>query len=93
MLKFAGLRVGSSLGVGMSLVLPVSCSVPTGASIVELLKRENGKSLMTVPSILEEITNADGLGSIDALIDLNFVAFGGGPIERSIGEKNGRPQE
>ena len=71
----------------MSLVLPASSSVPTGSSIVELLKRENGKSLMTVPSILEDITNTHGSGSIDSLVDLNFVAFGGGLIKRSVGER------
>lgn len=71
----------------MPLVLPPSSSVPTGASIVELLIRENGKSLMTVPSILEDIANADEPGCIDALIGLNFVAFGGGLIKTSVGEK------
>lgn len=71
----------------MSLVLPPSSSVPSGSTIVELLKRENAKSLMTVPSILEDIANADGLGSIDALTGLNFVAFGGGLIKKSVGDK------
>ena len=71
----------------MSLVLPPSSSVPSGSTIVELLKRENAKSLMTVPSILEDIANADGPGSIDALTGLNFVAFGGGLIKKSVGDK------
>ena len=71
----------------MTLVLPDSFSVPTGASVVELLKCAKGKSLMTVPSILEDITYIDGPGGIDALIDLNFVAYGGGPIKEYVGEK------
>ena len=76
-----------SLGVGMPLVLPASSSVPTGASVLELLESANGNSLMTVPSILEDIANNDGSRSVDALTKLSFVAFGGGVIKRSVGEK------
>lgn len=56
----------------MSLVLPVFSSVPTGASIVELLKCANGKSLMTVPSILEDVSSLEGPDSVNALT-LNWI--------------------
>ena len=76
-----------SLGIGMTLVLPASSSVPTGDSIVELLNESQSKSLMTVPSILEDIASMEGSRGIDTLTEMNFVAFGGGLPKNSVGCK------
>ncbi|KAL6719407.1 hypothetical protein ACLMJK_003647 [Lecanora helva] len=75
-----------SLGIGMSLVLPAPSSVPTGSSILELVKRLDVRSLMTVPSILEDIVSSQQSADIDTLAALNFVAFGGGLLKQSHGE-------
>lgn len=51
--------------VGMSLVLLVfSTSVLTGVSVVDLLKTVNGKSSMTVPPTLEDVSSVEGAGSV-----------------------------
>jgi len=71
----------------MSLVLPPPSPIPTGSSVVDLLQRVNGKSLMTVPSILEDIANMEGTKDIVPLVDLNFLAFGGGLLKKSVGDK------
>ncbi len=42
---------------------------------------------MTVRFILEDIAIVGEPGSVDALSDLHFVAFGGGLIQKSVGEK------
>ncbi len=71
----------------MSLVLPPPSPIPTGSSVVDLLQRVNGKSLMTVPSILEDIANTEGTKDVVPLVDLNFLAFGGGLLKKSVGDK------
>ncbi|MCJ1243592.1 hypothetical protein MMC30_000789 [Trapelia coarctata] len=70
----------------MTVCLPASSLVPTGASTVELLKLTNARSLMTVPSTLEEISLLPNQEGIKALLLLQFVAFGGGPLKSSVGE-------
>ena len=57
----------------MSLVLPASTSVPTGTSVIELLKRTKAKSLMTVPFIHEDIAIVDEPGSVATLSDLIWL--------------------
>jgi nucleoside-diphosphate-sugar epimerase len=42
---------------------------------------------MTVPSTLEEISLLPHDQGTNALLPLNFVAFGGGPLKRSVGER------
>ena len=71
----------------MTLILPSSSSVPSGSSIVELIKREKAQSLMTVPSILEDVSSSEDPEGIEVLKNLNFVAFGGGPLKASVGHK------
>jgi hypothetical protein len=42
---------------------------------------------MTVPSILEDIANTEGTKDVVPLVDLNFLAFGGGLLKKSVGDK------
>lgn len=77
----------------MTLCLPVS-NVASGSSIIELLSTTGASSLMTVPSTLEDISLLSDDSGIKALQKMRFVAFGGGPIKISVGEKlasNGVP--
>ena len=84
---FGLLAPGLSLGVGKTFCIPPPSVIPTGASVVELLNTAGARSLMSVPSILEEIALIpDGKG-ISALMPLDFVAFGGGLLKPIVGEK------
>lgn len=73
-----------AMSIGLTLCLPVT-SISPGATIVELLALSKASSIMTVPSILEDISlHADGT---KALLPLQFVAFGGGLLNPMVGEK------
>lgn len=74
------------MSIGLTLCLPVT-SISSGANIVELLELTKAQSLMTVPSVLEDVTLLDHGVGIKALRALRFVAFGGGPLKTSIGER------
>ena len=74
------------MSIGLSLCLPIT-SISSGAAIVETLELAKPRSLMTVPSILEDIAFLDHGVGIKALRALRFVAFGGGPLKASIGER------
>ncbi|KAK2749609.1 putative NRPS-like protein biosynthetic cluster [Myotisia sp. PD_48] len=84
----AGLVAPSlAMGAGKTVVLPPSSTVSTGTSTLALLGLTKAKSLMTVPSILEEITLLPGNQGVLLLQSLQFVAFGGGRLKPSIGQK------
>ncbi len=76
-----------SLGVGKPFWLASAHVVPTGASTVDALKSSHARSLMTVPLILEEISLLPKDQGVKALLPLQFVACGGGPLKVSVGEK------
>lgn len=70
----------------MQLCLPDPSTISRGSSTLELIRTINATSLMTVPSILEEIVLLpDGEGPL-ALKHLRFVAFGGGLVKPSVGK-------
>lgn len=75
-----------SMGVGMPFCIPPSSGIPTGVSIAELLRLTDASSLITVPSILEEISLLADNEGVRLLQRLNFVAFGGGQLKPSVGE-------
>jgi nucleoside-diphosphate-sugar epimerase len=54
---------------------------------VQLLRSSGAKSLLTVPSILEEIALLPSDEGIKTLQSLHFVAFGGGLPKETIGNK------
>ena len=76
-----------SLGVGQVLCLPDPSTIPTGVSIVDLLKVINASSLMSVPSILEEISLSPNEEDLAILSCLQYVAFGGGLLKPTVGDK------
>ncbi|KAH9204376.1 hypothetical protein DL95DRAFT_496544 [Leptodontidium sp. 2 PMI_412] len=77
-----------SMSIGYTMVLPPPSTVSNGFSTTaELLASTGATSLMTVPMILEEIVNLPEGRGVEALLRLRYVAFGGGPLKRSIGEK------
>jgi hypothetical protein len=70
----------------MPLALPAASTIPTGSSTLDILLASNSTSLMTVPSILEELyLTSDGAG-INAMRMLRFVAVGGAPMKLSVAE-------
>lgn len=74
------------MGTGLPFCLPAPSIVPTGTSTVDLLEATKARSLLTVPSILEDISLLPDQGGIQALQNLAFVAFGGGPLKESVGD-------
>lgn len=76
-----------SLGIGKTLCIPPPSVIPTGAFIMDLLKSSKAQSLISVPSILEEISTLPRGQGVQALASLQFVAFGGGLLKPRVGEK------
>ena len=76
------------MSVGLTLCLPVT-SISPGSTVVELLEVTGASSLMTVPSVLEDISLLPEDVGIKALRDLDFVAFGGGLLKPSVGNRLG----
>ncbi|EED11456.1 hypothetical protein TSTA_007460 [Talaromyces stipitatus ATCC 10500] len=67
--------------------LPEVGTIFTGPSITQLLRSSGAKSLLTVPSILEEIALLPDNEEIHALQQLHFIAFGGRLPKETIGDK------
>ncbi|KAI0966729.1 hypothetical protein F4678DRAFT_483642 [Xylaria arbuscula] len=75
-----------SMSVGMPCCFPAPTSLPTAESILALVQSVSAKSLMTVPSVLEDITEALEL-SLPQLLQLDFVVAGGGPMKPEVAAK------
>ena len=76
-----------SLGIGKTICIPPPSMIPNGASIATLIQNSGARALMTVPSILEEIESLPGSKGHEILRKLDFVAFGGGVLKESAGER------
>lgn len=76
-----------SLGIGKTLCIPPPSVIPTGVFIRDLLDFSKSRSLISVPSILEEMCLLPQAQGIETLATLDFVAFGGGLLKSSVGEK------
>lgn len=76
-----------SLGVGKTFCIPATSAIPTGASVTALIEEAGAKAILTVPSILEEIALLPNERGINALRDLDFVAFGGGLPKEAIAQR------
>ncbi|KAF2004768.1 acetyl-CoA synthetase-like protein [Amniculicola lignicola CBS 123094] len=74
-----------SMSIGMAMCLPVS-NVASPTTILQLLEDTSAESLMTVPSILEDITLLREDAWAKTMSRLKFVAFGGGPLKETVGE-------
>jgi nucleoside-diphosphate-sugar epimerase len=76
-----------TLGIGKPFLLPPPQTVPTGLSTATALQQFGCKSLMTVPHILGEMVALPHGEGVDALLPLQYVACGGGPLTMAVGEK------
>ena len=74
-----------ALSVGKPFCIPPASVIPTAASTLSLLRLSNARSLMSVPSILEDLLYLPRSEGVNALSTLDFVAVGGGPIKSSVG--------
>ena len=83
---FGQMAPNLSLSVGKTLCLPPASTVPNATLTMELLRATKAKSLMTVPSILEDISAASDSAGFELLANLDFVTFGGGPLRAAIGD-------
>ncbi|KAF7789287.1 hypothetical protein EIP86_000228 [Pleurotus ostreatoroseus] len=71
-----------ALSVGMPVALFAATTIPTGPSVATLLRSAGATSLMTVPSIIEELFLLDK--DVQQLKGLRFVAVGGAPMKHSV---------
>ena len=85
---FGLLAPGLSMSIGLPVCLPRTSEIPSGHSTAELLVRTHASSLMTVPSILDDVIESVEVYTRDVsvLANLDFVAVGGGALKPSTGE-------
>ena len=76
-----------SLAIGKPFALPSSSIIPAAGSTISLIQRAGATSLMTVPSILEELLHYPEGRGVEALLQMSFVACGGGPMKASVAEE------
>ncbi|MDI1486702.1 MAG: putative NRPS-like protein biosynthetic cluster [Ramalina farinacea] len=76
-----------SLGIGKTFCVPPASIVPNGRYIVDLVHASEARSLVSVPSVLEDIATMPHDEGIKALAHLQFVSFGGGPLKSSVGDR------
>lgn len=75
-----------ALSVGKPVCLPPSSMIASGKLVLELIRSKNVTSLMTVPTIMEDITLLDDFQSaVVELARLDFVAVGGGGLKIPVG--------
>ncbi|KAH8768377.1 hypothetical protein F5883DRAFT_70874 [Diaporthe sp. PMI_573] len=75
-----------ALGVGKPVLLPPPNRIPTAISTIELVRSFGPKSLTTVPVILEGISKLPGGEGVAPLLALQYVAYGGGPLDHEVGD-------
>lgn len=83
---FGLLAPSLALSIGKPFLIPAASVIPTAASTLALLCGSRARSLMTVPSILEDLLHLPDSVGTAALIALDFVAVGGGPMKAAVGE-------
>ncbi|RMD39763.1 hypothetical protein DV735_g5370, partial [Chaetothyriales sp. CBS 134920] len=84
---FGVLAPALSLSIGLTVCFPPSSIIPSAASTLKIIQLSNATSIMTVPSILEDIASAGEQAVIDNLRRLEFVLWGGGPLKPSVREQ------
>lgn len=71
----------------MPFVLPPASIIPTARSTLASLQRTNAGSMLSVPSILEDMLKMPELDALPALRKLEFIAIGGAPMKETVGEE------
>lgn len=87
---FGLLAPSLSLSVGMTCCFPPSSTIPAAYSTLELIHAVGAGSLMTVPSILQDILSlpdSERTPAAKLLSRLEFVAVGGGALNQDSGAK------
>jgi acyl-CoA synthetase (AMP-forming)/AMP-acid ligase II/thioester reductase-like protein/aryl carrier-like protein len=74
-----------SLSIGMPVCFPPRSTIPNAQAMFEQLRLTKAASLVSVPSILEDLALAPNLVE-DSLTSLSFVAFGGGRLKETAGQ-------
>lgn len=74
------------LSVGKPVCFPASSIIPSASSTLDLLLLSGARSLMSVPSVVEEIVSFSDEQTFPTLSKLDFVAVGGGAIKMAVGE-------
>ncbi|KAL2851873.1 hypothetical protein BJY01DRAFT_232774 [Aspergillus pseudoustus] len=82
---FGYLAPALAMGVGKTVCFPPGSIVPSAGSTLDLLRTASASSLMTVPSILEDLSLLGDEKGIRPLAELDFVAFGGGILKPAVG--------
>ncbi|KAK3695745.1 hypothetical protein B0T22DRAFT_509135 [Podospora appendiculata] len=84
---FGILAMCLSLSIGLTMCLPVN-SVSSAEALVDLFALlKHARSMMTVPSVLDDLAQMDTDAGIQALRKLEFVAVGGGPLSPPVGAR------
>lgn len=83
---FGLLAPSLALSIGKPFLIPAASVIPTATSTLALLHHSGARSLMSVPSILEDLLHLPNNAGTVALAALDFVAVGGGPIKIAVGE-------
>lgn len=83
---FGFLAPSLSLSIGMYCCFPPSAIVPASHSTLGLLRLFRAQSMITVPSILEDMLEYDSPQALISLAKLRFLAVGGGPLKSEIGQ-------
>ncbi|KAF8887098.1 hypothetical protein BD779DRAFT_1611593 [Infundibulicybe gibba] len=76
-----------SLSIGLPFVLPPASVIPTGKSTLSAIRASGARSMLSVPSIVEDILRLPGDIGLDALRDLEFLAIGGAAMKESVGSE------
>lgn len=87
---FGLLAPSLSLSVGMTCCFPPSSVIPAAHSTMDMLWTVGAGSLMTVPSILQDILalpDSDRTPALQVLSKLEFVAVGGGALNPKSGSQ------
>ncbi|KAK7994014.1 hypothetical protein PG989_007395 [Apiospora arundinis] len=78
---------GLSMSVGKTTLFPASDGIPNAQSILELIRKSNVKSMMTVPFLLDDICNFPNEKGIKALVHMDFVGTGGAALSAGVGDR------
>ncbi|RAK98995.1 putative NRPS-like enzyme [Aspergillus ibericus CBS 121593] len=76
-----------AMGVGKTVCFPAPGTVPSAHSVIRLIKTTQAASLMSVPSILEDMSLAPQDDGVHTLATLDFVTFGGGLLPPIVGDR------
>ncbi|KIY67026.1 acetyl-CoA synthetase-like protein [Cylindrobasidium torrendii FP15055 ss-10] len=73
-----------ALSIGLPFVLPPASTIPTARSTILALEFSKARSMLSVPSILEDMLRLPSNVGIDALRKLDFIAIGGAPMKETV---------